>query len=118
MSTERRMLNRSMRRRLAKLQKKAQKKPKKLQKNDKNQRDVLLITATVKGFYPSRGYMKDFEPMRKQIIKVLEALYFRHVTVTAMSQKKVGKLKIEPKPKETKKTEKKIHKKSKVKNNA
>lgn len=72
-------------------------------KGGKRQKDVLLITATFKGLYPNYGYMGKIEPLRQRIIKALESIHFRNVGVTTMSQKKVGKLKIQPKPKKEEK---------------
>lgn len=116
---QRRMLNRRQRRRMKKVMTKRKvtlkAKPKGLKRGEK---DILLITGTFKGLYPNRGYMGKFEPMRKRITKALEALHFRNVTVTSMSQKKVGKLKFDPKKKSKKQKEKikeKIIKKSRQK---
>lgn len=95
---QRRMPNRRQRRKMKKASRKVtlKTKPKGLKRGEK---DILLITGTFKGLYPNRGYMGKFEPMRKRITKALEALHFRNVTVTSMSQRKVGKLKFDPKKK-------------------
>ena len=71
-------------------------------KGKKKEKDILLMTVTFKGLYPNHGYLGDFKAMRRRITKALEGIHFHHVGVTSISQKKVGKLKVKPKPKKSK----------------